>query len=80
MSLATTREKSKYSIVANIDQLSALTPILLLQYYSDALVVNLQQGETFYWEIPLPILETNLSGITPEEMEVPDEEENFYDL
>ena len=28
----------------------------------------------------MPILETNLSGITPEEMEVPDEEENFYDL
>ena len=28
----------------------------------------------------MPILETNLSGITPEEMEVPDDEENFYDL
>ena len=28
----------------------------------------------------IPILETNLSGITPEEMEIPDEEENFYSL
>ena len=28
----------------------------------------------------MPILETNLSGITPEEMEVPEEEENFYNL
>ena len=28
----------------------------------------------------IPILETNLSGIRPEEMDVPDEEENFYDL
>ena len=28
----------------------------------------------------IPILETNLSGIRPEEMDVPDEEQNFYDL
>lgn len=28
----------------------------------------------------IPILETNLSGISPEEMEIPDEEENFYNL
>ncbi len=28
----------------------------------------------------MPILEQNLSGITPEEIEVPQEELNFYDL
>ena len=28
----------------------------------------------------IPLLETNLSGITPEELIVPDEESNFYDL
>jgi predicted transcriptional regulator len=28
----------------------------------------------------IPILETNLSGIRPEEMDIPDEEQNFYDL
>lgn len=28
----------------------------------------------------IPILETNLSGIRPEEMEVPDEEQDFYSL
>ena len=28
----------------------------------------------------IPLLETNLSGISPEELIVPDEETNFYDL
>lgn len=28
----------------------------------------------------IPLLETNLSGIRPEEMDIPDAEENFYDL
>lgn len=28
----------------------------------------------------IPLLEKNLSGIRPEEMDVPDEEQNFYEL
>ncbi len=28
----------------------------------------------------IPILETNLSGLRPEEMDVPNEEQDFYDL
>jgi hypothetical protein len=28
----------------------------------------------------IPLLETNLSGIRPEEMTVPDEEQDFYSL
>ena len=28
----------------------------------------------------IPLLETNLSGLRPEEMEVPEEEQDFYDL
>lgn len=28
----------------------------------------------------IPVLETNLSGLRPEEMDVPDEEQDFYDL